>query len=309
MTIPLQDISIINRCKYFTLFLFISLNLKCLFTLVEGFFFDEIIYNGIFSLFFALVFYFALVFIQYFKQNILSETILKKDSISYLMQQIVTVSVFFAVVFFPLDRGSGLISNLIPFFNDFQWRDHFYQKFILDAVIVFNYFIIFNYIRFDANKRGVKLDYKSFSQNSYIKRKSNDSRNNQLSIYGLSKDEVVHMKADDFIFAKSEGHYLKVYYFLERNNTDNKKIRSILIRNSLKKLSLDVFKDFEHIARVQKSYIINYNYVENIRILPNNKGGTVSMSFLNINIPVSVTKIDDLNAYMLINNIDIPIYN
>jgi hypothetical protein len=241
---------------------------------------------------------------------VLKETILNKDHLSFFIQQVITVFVFFVITAFIVDQSFDYILILFPFFSAVEESHYLEEKFVLVGIILFNYFIIFNYIRFFVKNTDVKLHYNNFLSSPENKMQLNESPNNkQLSIFGIGKNEVVHMVADDFIFAKSDGHYVQIYYFVERNNVGNKKVRSILVRNSLKILITEVFADFSYIARVHKSYIANYNYAKSIRNLPNNKGGVMAMGFVNINIPVGASKINNVNAYLLLNNTDIPIYN
>ena len=308
MQTPYQDISFVKQCKFFTLFLFISLNLKCLLDTSSYNLFYEVLYNGIFSILFGVVFYLALIFLQYLKKNVLNDTFFKDDLLSFFIQQVVTVFVFFAITGFFLDKIFVSIAALIPFVNTFQGGHYLAGKFTIVAIILFNYFIILNYLRFIMDKRGIHLDCSSLSGGSTTKSKESYV-NNKLSIYGLNKNEVVHMDSKDFIFAKSDGHYMKIYFFAERNNIGNKRVRSILVRNSLKKMITEVFADFDHIARVHKSYIINYSYVKKVRNLPNNKGGVIDMSFVDIKIPIGFTKIENVNTYLLMNNLDVPIYS
>lgn len=299
MNILLKSIHLTKHGVFFALFLFISLQLNNI-LIVGNKLFHELIYNAVISMFFGFVWYLALAFLDYIQNNLLKEAILKKDPISLFILQCVIVILFFAITAFILNQTLNFISG----------EYYLGEKYILIGIILFNYFVTFIYTRFFIHKKDVELDYKVFSTISKNKTKLNQSSdNNQLSIYGLGKNEVVHMDSDDFIFAKSDGHYLRIYYFVHRNNLGNKKVRSILVKNSLKTLITGVFADFSHITRVHKSYITNYNYVKSVRNLPNNKGGVIAMNFVGINIPVGPTKINNVNAYILLNNLKIPVYN
>jgi hypothetical protein len=313
---PLQNFSLVKICIFFTLFLYISLILRCSFDFSKIHLLNELIYNALFSILFGFVFYLALVFLDRIKKNVLKETILKKDIISCFIQQVLTICVFFAITAFLVNEGLDYIITLdhiinqVPSLLFFSDCHYLRTNYILVGIILFNYFIIFYFIRFFINKKDFKIDFGGFSTSLEDKKNSIQlSKNKQLSIYGLGKNEVVHMDSDDFIFAKSDGHYIHIYYFVERNNVGNKRVRSILVRNSLKTLITEVFADFSYIARVHKSYVANYNYVKQVRNLPNNKGGIITMNFVNVNIPIGATKINNVNTYLLLNNIKIPIYN
>jgi hypothetical protein len=312
----LKNFNLVKICMFFTLFLYISLILRSLFNFSEIYLLNELIYNAIFTIIFGFVFYLAFAFLDGIKKNVLKETILKKDIISSLIQQVATCCLFFAITAFLLNEGLDYIITLdhivdqVPSLLYFSNKHYLRNNYILVGIILFNYLIIFYFIRFFINKKGIKKDYDGFSTSLEDKKNSKQLTNNkQLSIYGLGKNEVVHMDSDDFIFAKSDGHYIHIYYFVERNNVGNKRVRSILVKNSLKTLIREVFADFSYIARVHKSYIANYNYVKQVRNLPNNKGGIITMNFVNVDIPIGATKINNVNTYLLLNNTETPIYN
>ncbi|MFT4801089.1 MAG: hypothetical protein ACI93N_000854 [Flavobacteriaceae bacterium] len=312
----LKNFNLVKTCMFFTLFLYISIILMSLFNFSEIHLLNELIYNAIFTIIFGFVFYLAFVFLDGIKKNVLKETILKKDIISSLMQQIVTICLFFAITAFLLNKGLDYIITFdhiidqVPSLLFFSNEHYLRKNYILVGIILFNYLIIFCFIHFYINKKDLKIDYGGFLTSLEDKKNSKQlSNNKQLSIYGLGKNEVVHMDSDDFIFAKSDGHYIHIYYFVERNNVGNKRVRSILVRNSLKTLITEIFADFRYIARVHKSYVANYNYVKQVRNLPNNKGGIITMNFVNVNIPIGATKINNVNTYLLLNNTETPIYN
>jgi hypothetical protein len=312
----LKNFNLVKICMFFTLFLYISLILRSLFYFSEIYLLNELSYNAIFTIIFGFVFYLAFAFLDGIKKNVLKETILKKDIISSLIQQVATCCIFFAITAFLLNEGLDYIITLdhiidqVPSLLYFRNKHYLRKNYILVGIILFNYLIIFYFIRFFINKKGIKIDYGGFSTSLEDKKNSKQLTNNkQLSIYGLGKNEVVHMDSDDFIFAKSDGHYIHIYYFVERNNVGNKRVRSILVRNSLKTLTTEVFADFSYIARVHKSYAANYNYVKQVRNLPNNKGGIITMNFVKVDIPIGATKINNVNTYLLLNNTETPIYN
>jgi hypothetical protein len=312
----LKNFNLVKICMFFTLFLYISLILRSLFNFSEIYLLNELIYNAIFTIIFGFVFYLSFAFLDGIKKNVLKETILKKDIISSLIQQVATCCLFFAITAFLLNEGLDYITTLdhiidqVPSLLSFSSKHYLRKNYILVGIILFNYLIIFYCFRFFINKKGIKIDYGGFSTSLEDKKNSKQLTNNkQLSIYGLGKNEVVHMDSDDFIFAKSDGHYIHIYYFVERNNVGNKRVRSILVRNSLKILITEVFADFSYIARVHKSYIANYNYIKQVRNLPNNQGGIITMNFVNVDIPIGASKINNVNTYLLLNNTETPIYN
>jgi hypothetical protein len=309
VSIPLPNISLLKQCGFFTLFLFISINLYSFLSEFVNSFFYELIYNGIFAMVFGISFFLASLFLNFIKKSVLNENILKKDFLSCCIHRIIVVFIFFMVTALLFMLVISFVSKFIPSFNSFQERHYLEEKFILGTIVFLNLFLILYFIRSVIKEDNFKIEFKSIVPEVLAEKAAPVYLSNKFSIYGLNKGEVVHMDSNDFIFAKSDGHYIKIYYFVKRTNTGRKSVRSILIRNSMKSMFLDVFVSIKHIDRVHKSYAINYNYIKSVRNLPYNKGGILTMNFVNINIPIGFTRINKVNTYLLLNKLDVPIYN
>lgn len=130
----------------------------------------------------------------------------------------------------------------------------------------------------------------------------------EVTIIGLNKDEKVHLMIDDFLYAKSEGHYVKLFYFSKITNHHTKFVRSIIIRSSMKSLETTVFSSFENVHRVQRGYFVNINYVKFLRNIPYSQGGFVTLSTLDIKIPVGKSHLSKINSYIELKKPEIPIY-
>jgi hypothetical protein len=238
------------------------------------------------------------------------ENSLDKELISFLKQQVVVVFLFFAITAIIIELCRSYLVQIIPFVTVVNSAHYFVEKYFLAGIIVLNYFMVLSGIYFFAKQSNFKFERAGFAPLLEDKIKPSKSKQNtQISIYGLGKNEVLQLDIDDFIFAKSDGHYIHIYYFVEKNNIGKQRIRSFLVRNSLKTLMSDVFQNFSHVSRIHKSHIINYNYAKSVRNFPNNKGGVMTMNFVALDIPIGVTKINNVNAYVLLNHRNILIYN
>jgi DNA-binding LytR/AlgR family response regulator len=169
-----------------------------------------------------------------------------------------------------------------------------------------NYVLINYYFKKKIKKGKINL-FKPFSaKRSYYKSKKynfNYTNSEYFLINGLNKNESVYTKIDNFIFAKSEGHYIKVYYIVERVHGKHEVVKSLLVRNSMKALLSTVFKDIKGIMRVQNSYIINCTHLKYLKFANFNKTAHIEMDYIKNRIPVSANKINELETYLINNNL------
>ncbi len=124
-----------------------------------------------------------------------------------------------------------------------------------------------------------------------------DSKDQDLSllhpsftIYGKNCNEQINVIKDGFIFAKSDGHFIKVYY----RCAQSKQIKSSLIRNSMTNLGYQTM-DFNTIYRCHKSYFVNLNHLKNIRT--SNKG-IVQIGDHSFKVSISKDKIAYIRSLM-----------
>jgi DNA-binding LytR/AlgR family response regulator len=115
--------------------------------------------------------------------------------------------------------------------------------------------------------------------------------NCNLAVEGLNKNEVVNFYSDDFLYAKSEGHYVKLFYLIRQTNGVGPIVRSVLIRSSMIALESGVFSGSAFIIRVHKSYFVNFKHVKSLKVISNSKGGVLTLSMQNVSIPLSKSKL------------------
>lgn len=107
-----------------------------------------------------------------------------------------------------------------------------------------------------------------------------------LIIYGKNKDEFRKLSMDDFVYAKSEGHYLKVFYHESVSDlAKSADIQWFIIRNSMKNLK-EMMRSHDNIIRIHKSYLINTHKIKYATPGLNN-GGHITIILNNIKIPFS----------------------
>lgn len=107
------------------------------------------------------------------------------------------------------------------------------------------------------------------------------SDNEMLTFKGLNKEEEVEVPIEDFMYIKSEGHYIKIYYKTKGING----VAFKTIRNSIKNLLCALSANIP-IVRVHKSYLVNTGQIKYSRL--NSLGGVVCLKN-NVKIPLSRT--------------------
>lgn len=96
-----------------------------------------------------------------------------------------------------------------------------------------------------------------------IRREEQHMSGHLISILGLNNEEKIVVKPDDFLFAKSEGHYIKLYYLATSHN-DKICLKKRIIRNSMKNVE-SMITGNKSIFRIHKSYIANVGKVSKVR--------------------------------------------
>ena len=150
----------------------------------------------------------------------------------------------------------------------------------------------------DSNTSSLPED--SYTANHFINSDVN------LTIAGLNKDEVVTFSSKDFIYAKSDGHYIKVFYLLCSTNLERPMVKSILIRNSMKSMEKELLKVL-NILRVHNSFFVNLKMVKYYR--GNSRGGLLVLTLLNIKVPVSKRNVNRTKSILILNHPHVLIHN
>ncbi len=266
----------------------------------------QLIYRLVYSFFYALSFWVA----YYITTTIFGNT--KRGLIKNIDPKKYAIFIFFLVeITFFLVVGVDVVLKVI-----LPSEDNFFSKISIDfaylkisfarvaMLIIFYQFLVMllKYFFVDSlnKERNAGFNLKNLSREGA-------SKNSKLTIVGLNKNEVVDFNSKDFLYAKSEGHYIKIYYLADKTNSLNPVVRSIIIRNSMRNLGEGVLSDIITIDRVHKSYFVNYEHVKSLKTI-NHKGGILTLSLLDIKIPVGKTNINRVLSYVTLNAPSVTIY-
>ena len=122
---------------------------------------------------------------------------------------------------------------------------------------------------------------------------SKEKKLQEIKILSENKNEEIEINLNQFICARSEGNYIKVY-FKSKNGIDKK-----LIRNSISKITEQLLI-FESIKRCHRSYIVNLENV--VKVSGNARNFNLHIDDLEFTIPVSrsfpvatINKINHIN--------------
>ena len=115
-----------------------------------------------------------------------------------------------------------------------------------------------------------------------------------IHITGLNNEEDFYLAPQDFLFAKSEGHYVKIFFFSHEN--DKIYLKRKIIRNSMKNIESMVSKSND-ILRVHKSYTANVKIAS--RISGGSHGGTIYYNLKKLyQIPYSRSFYPNVKGYL-----------
>lgn len=196
-----------------------------------------------------------------------------------------------------------LIFNIINDFSiSFNTEEALFLLFKLTLYIQFIQHMIFVFMRRMKKEEIQNLDAVSFRNIEKIIISNPDDNkkkkeylkiiNKTIFFLGLNKEECFEIKLDEFLYAKSEGHYIKIFY-MKRNGSTSFSTSSGMIRNSIKNIihNRELLED-NGILRIHRSYIVNVKKLKRVRT--NNLGSFVYLKFDNIQLPVGQTFIKDL---------------
>jgi len=113
-----------------------------------------------------------------------------------------------------------------------------------------------------------------------------------VEIFGRNKNEAYRLDLNRFLYAKSEGHYLKIAL----KNLINNGVEYIIIRNSLGSLTQQLLS-IDVICQCHRSYLINLNFIEEFNSIKG-KGKEVKLKFSKNIIPVSKKYFSCLDDYL-----------
>lgn len=197
-------------------------------------------------------------------------------------------------------------------FAQLPMDSHFFSKLLFNVFVTILFFTMAlsfykKYLKIvDKNKFNIELLRRQYKHtNNQVSPKKPDVNSSDMTIIGLNKNEVLNLNPDQFLYAKSEGHYLKIFYLMRNTNNESPVVRSILIRFSMKAL-VELTGEFSSIKRVHKSYFVNIKYAKSLK--RNLRGGLLRLKFSDIEVSVSKTNVNDVLSYLTIHYPLIPIY-
>lgn len=109
-------------------------------------------------------------------------------------------------------------------------------------------------------------------------------REKLLPIVTQQKSDDFDLNPDEFLFAKSEGNYLEIYF--EKGDTANK----VLKRMTLKEFESQL-ESFPHFFKTHRSFLVNLHKVERVR--GNAQGYQLDIKWFPNSLPVSRGMIED----------------
>lgn len=160
------------------------------------------------------------------------------------------------------------------------------QLFKLNLIIQFSILIITSYFK------RVRLIKNMNSNNTpYIQLKKSET----LIFKGLNKNDNHEIFADELLYIKSDGHYLKIFILDKTTN----KLTYKFIRNSIKNLEGTRIGQI-NLIRIHRSTLVNTKQIKKVRLHPNS--GIIYLKKNNIKIPVSKTYFENIPKELVINN-------
>jgi hypothetical protein len=111
-----------------------------------------------------------------------------------------------------------------------------------------------------------------------------------FTIQSSNKNETLSLNINHFLFAASEGNYVKVMW------SDDNELQYKLIRTTLTRVSENLERDFPPLFRVHRSYIVNTDKVK--RISGNAQGLLLYFEDTEVTVPVSRSFVPELRKVL-----------
>jgi len=183
-----------------------------------------------------------------------------------------------------------LFANVFNIKNEINLPDQFilYLFFYTVGTGCIIYLIIRAYdIYISHEKYGEHLRHLKSVEIKNNQAKKNFENKRKLLLIGKNKNESLTLDLNQFVYAKSEGHYIKIIYIHEKT----KKIKFHTLRNKISTIESQL-SDFDSIFRCHQSYIINLHYLKSVI---GNKNKAYARLIYSENIPISNTYYEYLN--------------
>lgn len=192
---------------------------------------------------------------------------------------------FFSVflVFFLTAITQFLVRDVL-YFNDDNWSWRYLKEEILNTFVsgIFLSFIIipFNYLRLQLKnqEKANNISANIIQQKEvFTENHKNETSFDNIFITTELKSEDFLFNINDFLYAKSEGNYMEIYF---ANNPPIKIIKRLTLKSLENQLSA-----FKFIIKIHRSIILNLNAVE--KVSGNAQGYKVSLKNYPTTVPVS----------------------
>jgi hypothetical protein len=148
----------------------------------------------------------------------------------------------------------------------------FLSKTFLIGIIPLTFYVFIN------EKREREKREKRVFKIREINKKNEINVSKEISINSDNEKEQITFKADNLVYITSQGNYAS--FFLKKDDGIKEKI----LRTTLTKIT-ERLKDHPNIIRCHKSYIINSNFIHDIR--GNARGYLLKSNYISEEIPVS----------------------
>ncbi|MCG1035086.1 LytTR family DNA-binding domain-containing protein [Polaribacter sargassicola] len=178
--------------------------------------------------------------------------------------------------------GSSLwyLGNLFKNFHSFRSINYF--RYLSYSYLVGTLPIVF-FVFFNEKKLREKRKKKAEKTINTLKNKQKENKvvlEEFVTIYSDNKKEKISFKITDLVYITSEGNYASFFIL-----TDNKKnLKEKILRVTLSKINNEL-ETYKNIIRCHKSYIINANYIKDIK--GNARGYLLKSNIISFDIPVS----------------------
>ncbi len=274
----------------------ISIMFFLLLLLFQPFFIKElaIVYKFIYIVSYTLCFSFSFLFVNsFFKHNI------RLNRFLFILVSFVVGPVLISIISSFFIVLSKFLLN--PYLNiGFLSKEGIDKEQLFNEVLKIVFFVQFCFVFFvkrnmeDISMMVKKENLKNTTKIKYMfKRNSaNILAQEELVISGLNKNEVLSFDSKNVLYIKSEGHYVKIFYYCMKSCS----VKSKILRNSMKNIENDLTKA-PSVVRVHKSYIVNLRNVKYVRITTS-RSGLIGMSENGIKLPLSETYIASLMSYI-----------
>lgn len=143
---------------------------------------------------------------------------------------------------------------------------------LLFGIVIYSVLNLYDLVSYLQNETPLHLDY-------------NDTT--LLKIKGKNKDEILTLPLENFVYIKSEGHYISVFY-VEKGKS---KLRNVLFRAKISEIEKSL-EAYTTIVRCHKCYLLNTLHIKYINSY--NKKYYAVLKNINQRIPISSEEAEKL---------------